>query len=455
MLALEEQHKEAAGIIEKMEGRSEKSIRVWQLSLAAEPTAVEALLNNLFNRTTDTSASATATQNQGNVGRGAPAPVAVQTGPSFTVDATSRSVVAIGTDMQLDQIEHVLDQLHWRINPEDPGSGNGATAGNIIQSPSPACPARRAQFLEANFPTIRSNPIKVVYPGQRDDDPSFVQPDQINRPPFRRSPLHVPRDPREVLGPDDEPFQAESPATKGKEADDDDSSRPDADASDASEKRAAPAKNKPSKKTPDTRTTRRTRKVFNPWAHEAERTQRFTIMPAALRTQVVDGQEPAPAEKQVEPSDSQPEAAQPEATTPAGPTQPAVPGVPALPDDNTVRVTVTPSGLIVVSQDREALAEVEAMLRAYIAQTGADGSDEFTIYYLQNIGATTAAETLDRILGGGTIPASEAEAGGGGGMLGGLTSGLFGNLGGGIVNNMLGLDGGSRRRARCSAAARR
>lgn len=430
MLALAEQHVEAKGIIEKMEGRSEKSIRVWQLSLAAEPTAVEALLNNLFNRTSD--AAAAQTQPGGNTGRGAPVPVAVQTGPSFTVDATSRSVVAIGTDMQLNQIERVLDQLQWRIDPSKTGGNGGLmTQGNIIHIPITGSAQRDAlKFLEANFPTIRTNPIKVEYPGRQDEGPEFVQPDEPFRSPYKRTPLHVPRDPREVLGPGDD-LENDAPATNGKSADEGPNAPPqpsNARPSDASRKRPA------TDTKPDARTTQRTRKVFNPWEHQASR-PRTIARPVALRTQVAGDEKSSPADDRDETAESQSE--------PAPPAGPADPAVPELPDDNSVRITVTPSGLIVVSQDREALAEVEAMLRTYIAQTGADGSDEFTIYYLQNIGATTAAETLDRILGGGTIPASEADSGGGGGMLGGLTSGLFGNLGGGIVNSMLGLDGGS------------
>jgi type II secretory pathway component GspD/PulD (secretin) len=102
-------------------------------------------------------------------------------------------------------------------------------------------------------------------------------------------------------------------------------------------------------------------------------------------------------------------------------------------------VAPTPGGLMIASNDKEALREFETLLRS-LYELSAAGGQQYTVYYLQNASATTIKETLDEIFG--TMPIS---SGGGGGLLGDLAGSMLGGGTGGIVGTLLGMgsDGGS------------
>lgn len=94
-----------------------------------------------------------------------------------------------------------------------------------------------------------------------------------------------------------------------------------------------------------------------------------------------------------------------------------------------------PGGVMIASEDIEALNQFETLLSNLASRT-ATGGKEFTVFYLQNAGAVAAAETLEAVFGGGAT-------GGGGSLLGDLAGmALGGGTSGGIMSAMLGGGGG-------------
>ncbi len=93
-----------------------------------------------------------------------------------------------------------------------------------------------------------------------------------------------------------------------------------------------------------------------------------------------------------------------------------------------------PTGLIITSEDKEALAEFEQIARMISDQMAMAPPEPATIY-LKHIKAQAASELLKNILTG------EASGGGNGGLLGTLAGNALGELGGGMFRGLLG--GGS------------
>jgi type II secretory pathway component GspD/PulD (secretin) len=93
-----------------------------------------------------------------------------------------------------------------------------------------------------------------------------------------------------------------------------------------------------------------------------------------------------------------------------------------------------PNGLIVTSEDPQALAQFESLMRMVADQSATTG--EPTVFYLQFIKAAAAAELLDGILTG------QSSGGSGGGGGGGLLGSMLGEMGGGLIGNLLGGGGG-------------
>jgi type II secretory pathway component GspD/PulD (secretin) len=84
-----------------------------------------------------------------------------------------------------------------------------------------------------------------------------------------------------------------------------------------------------------------------------------------------------------------------------------------------------PNGLIIHSEDKEALERFESLLRL-VADQASLGSSDPTIVYLRNIKATAAKELLESILSG----TAGSSGGGGGGLLGDMATSMLGGMGG-------------------------
>lgn len=95
-----------------------------------------------------------------------------------------------------------------------------------------------------------------------------------------------------------------------------------------------------------------------------------------------------------------------------------------------------PGGLMISSDDPEALERFENLLRMIMEQSSIENIEPVVIY-LQNIKAAAAKQLLSDILSG------SASGGGSGGLIGDMASGVLGGLGGGMFGSLLGGGSGS------------
>lgn len=105
--------------------------------------------------------------------------------------------------------------------------------------------------------------------------------------------------------------------------------------------------------------------------------------------------------------------------------------------DSEIIIMQGPGGLIIQSEDKEALAEFDSLLRL-LADQAAMGDSEPTIVYLQHRRAEAAKELLETILSGSSSSSSSS-----GGLLGDMAGAVLGGFGGGMFGSMLGGSGGS------------
>ncbi len=104
---------------------------------------------------------------------------------------------------------------------------------------------------------------------------------------------------------------------------------------------------------------------------------------------------------------------------------------------NDIVIMQGPGGLIIQSEDKQALAEFDSLLRL-LADQAAMGDSEPTIVYLQHRRADAAKELLEAILSG-----SSSSSGSSGGLLGDMAGAVLGGFGGSMFGSMLGGSGGS------------
>ncbi|QDU27432.1 Bacterial type II/III secretion system short domain protein [Anatilimnocola aggregata] len=104
-----------------------------------------------------------------------------------------------------------------------------------------------------------------------------------------------------------------------------------------------------------------------------------------------------------------------------------------------VVITLTPNGILITSEDLDALDELEELLRQ-VADSQGVGGKELAIYYLKYSKAQVAATLLQEILSGGG--SSGGDSGGGGSLMGDLASSMMGDMGGGLLGGLLGMGGG-------------
>jgi len=119
--------------------------------------------------------------------------------------------------------------------------------------------------------------------------------------------------------------------------------------------------------------------------------------------------------------------------------KPTKPGEKSNPGEGApVIISVGPQGIMIASQDTEALDEMEKFLQDNFG--GKNNTPEFTIFYLKHAKATVAGELLEAILSGNAAGSSNS---GGGSLIGDLASAALGEGGGGLIGGLLGLGGGS------------
>ena len=95
-------------------------------------------------------------------------------------------------------------------------------------------------------------------------------------------------------------------------------------------------------------------------------------------------------------------------------------------------VSITPNGLMIASDDLDALDDFETLLRSFTEQSSLLGSEP-TVFWLKFIKADVAAETLNQVVNG-----ASSSGGGGGSLLGDVASSMLGDIGGGMLGGILG-----------------
>ena len=175
---------------------------------------------------------------------------------------------------------------------------------------------------------------------------------------------------------------------------------------------------------------------------------RRTQRPARARIQLVaapgvssltqtDAKEPAAPQ-----GESKPDAPSPPNSAPATKPRAAKSAAKSKPGDGKepapIIVTVTPGGIVISSEDTQALDDFEDLVNT-LSSTASSGGREFTVFYLKHAKAVNAAELLEEVFGGG----SSSSGSGGGSLLGDLAGAALGGSGGGLVSSLLGGSGGS------------
>lgn len=108
----------------------------------------------------------------------------------------------------------------------------------------------------------------------------------------------------------------------------------------------------------------------------------------------------------------------------------------------TIIVASGPGGLLIASEDLEALDEFEDLLRE-AAGTSAGVGRQFAVFYLKYADAATASEILANIFNA---------TGGGGDLMGDIAGGMLNDMGGGMMGDLLGLGMGGESSGFSSAA---
>ena len=305
--------------------------------------------------------------------------------PSVDADPVTRQLLVRGTPTQIQQIRGLLEKMGESASEAGRLAQRG---GNVRMLPLTGRAARTAlERIEKIWPAIRRNRIRVV-------TPSAVIP--TLRPGSRgpgRGPKESPEIPPEVLR------QLFGPAGGGQLRRQTPSGP------------AGPAPDSPSNSPPSNNSTQSLRRA-----------------PFRLVSEPQEGSENVTAPK---PQAASPGASHRAETSPSD--QPAAPKEPPP-----IIVAPGPGGVMIASDDIEALNEFEDLLTA-LASGAAEGNTDLTVFYLKHVRATVAAQLLDQIFGGGTLVGGSS---GGRSMLGEMANAALGETAGGLVSSLFGLRGG-------------
>lgn len=133
-----------------------------------------------------------------------------------------------------------------------------------------------------------------------------------------------------------------------------------------------------------------------------------------------------------------PAAVAPEASVEA---EAETPKVPVSKPGADVVISLGPAGIILQSEDLDALDELEGRLRMIIDASNAKGK-EFHIMYLHHAKAQVVATLLQELLSGAASGGDTGGGGGGGSLMGDLAAGMMGDMLGGLLGGMGGGGGG-------------
>jgi len=314
---------------------------------------------------------------------------AVQNAPKVDAEPISRQLVIRGTTAQIDQIRSLL----VKMGETDMGGIDGPIVrSNVRMLPLAGRTGVAAlDQLQQIWPGLHTNKIRVVTPSSvisemHREDPTE---DESNVPDLR-------------LPPDSQQPEAQDRPMPRQEA-------------------GPPARQKTPARTVN-KTTRRERS-FSGEGRFVLTAQNIGDAPA-----VRPGAAGAPAASRQTPAPRAPSSAAPASGAPGE--QKSVPGAPII-------VAPGPGGLMIASQDLDALDEFERLLNTF-SSSDFSGGPQYTVFYLKYTEAAVAADLLNSVFGTG----GGGAGGGGDSLFGGLARSALGDAGGGLMGSLLGLDGG-------------
>ena len=314
--------------------------------------------------------------------------------PLIDADPSTNQLLIRGTETQIEEIRSLLEKM----GESDSENGRLGNRQNVRMLDLTGSDAEAAlQQIQQIWPSLRPNKIRFV-------TPSAVVPSldshRDGESPRRRVRIPMPGSPLRLF-----PQPSRAP-----------------------EKTPAP---KPTPGTPQSRSVKP--------APPVDRTTGLSGGARIFFASQTVAEEPAPAVEEPQP----PAVETPAVEAPAV-EAPAVeaPAVEAKERESTVGADIIvapgPGGVMIASDDLDALDEFEELLTT-LAGEGLGSSSELTVFYLKFAKAALIAQTLNDILGGGTL--AEEDGGGGGGVVGDMARSAMGDMGGGIMGALLGLGG--------------
>ena len=329
--------------------------------------------------------------------------------PRLVADASQMLVMVFGSKQQIEQVKEAIVKMG-----ETPFNSDPTTSERSYTRSIPLTGRIRSTAIEqfqAVVPAYLPNPIRIVPLSGHGGDggiPSRVPvPKDFEKRTARPTPASTPPKTTEPNSDD----------RRGDERRGDDRKPEEPDRRPEGERR----------KEEDRRTQRISTRALHYVAWQDPELSPATRQPEQTRKPTASD----PAESEVvdaEPATPDPDSPPAEGETPTK--QKSIPGAEIV-------ITVTPTGIIVSSQDLDALDQVEEMLQQFV---DTPAGKEYTIFYLRYAKADVAADLLQQALGGG----SADDAAGGGSIMGDLASSMLGGGGGmgGIMGAMMGGGGG-------------
>lgn len=365
--------------------------------------------------------------------------------PTVDADPTSGQLLIRATDSQIKQIRTLLKKM-GEGDLDDASQLATAQKGNVRMLPITGRNARSAlEQLELVWPTMRPNKIRVVTPsaavrtmrnGQRDE----LAPDAPRGFPQGRLPNL-----EGIEGFDDffQRFEIK-PRTPAIPADDDQGPKATPD-----EQPPAPAEDQ-TEESPDKDVSasldaapKGSDVFFASQRSQGDRGSAAKKTPdplgASVRFRLIAQRGAAPEDTGgADAADNTKPAGESDAAdeeTPAKQTGPPT-GKGKSPAE--IIVAPGPHGILIASEDLEALDEFESLIQTLASQTSS--GRQYTVFYLKYARAEVASALLSEVLGGGS--GGGDTGGAGGGLMGDLASAALGDAGGGLVGTLLGLGGG-------------
>jgi hypothetical protein len=331
--------------------------------------------------------------------------------PLVDADPVTSQLLIRGTQNQIDQIQTLLEKMGEADS--DIAAMDDARGGNVRILPITGSTAQSVlQQVQQVWPTMRQNRVRVVTPSRsiRSVRPANEAMDLLDLPNFPEGGFNL-LPPRGRPG--DRPVPPREPADEAGGA----STESEADESPFPQTGSVNPSSAPqSDNGPAAGDDPENKSALIPASHQA----RFFFVAAQAEggSETEGDAEATPAN-----DEEQDQAAESDETGTADPPE--------------IVVSVGPGGIMIASEDLDALDEFEALITSLADRISTSG-EKFTVFYLKYARADVAAQLLEEVLGGGG-----GDSGGGGSLLGDIAGGMLGGGGGGgLMGTLLGLGGG-------------